>query len=326
MDGCRVSTSCGCVPAKCSCGDNDCIKGKAPASARRWLEQWVPEVSHDSRPRAAEKVTICHATGSASNPYVQITVSTSAVPAHEKHDGDIIPAPSTGCSACGAIRIPSQCGTTRGCKFDRACGCISSACMCGDACCISGVCSGLATGIAKTSGTPCELFFASLQRETDNGANEIMTIRFPAGSDSFGHSSQLWLGGNSDSDGDGISDQIEGPADADRDSVPNMLDEDSDGDGILDEVEGITDPDGDGLPNFLDEDSDGDGIPDAVEGGDCARLPRDTLGQGSPDYLNLDSDGEFFRSCSMRADACVCVVVGITEMLAVVRRWNPRCG
>ena len=326
MDGCRVSTSCGCVPAKCSCGDNDCIKGKAPASARRWLEQWVPEVSHDSRPRAAEKVTICHATGSASNPYVQITVSTSAVPAHEKHDGDIIPAPSTGCSACGAIRIPSQCGTTRGCKFERACGCISSACMCGDACCISGVCSGLATGIAKTSGTPCELFFASLQRETDNGANEIMTIRFPAGSDSFGHSSQLWLGGNSDSDGDGISDQIEGPADADRDSVPNMLDEDSDGDGILDEVEGITDPDGDGLPNFLDEDSDGDGIPDAVEGGDCARLPRDTLGQGSPEYLNLDSDGEFFRSCSMRADACVCVVVGITEMLAVVRRWNPRCG
>lgn len=48
---------------------------------------------------AAEKVTICHATGSATNPYVQITISDSAVEAHRRHQDreDIIPAPATGC-------------------------------------------------------------------------------------------------------------------------------------------------------------------------------------------------------------------------------------
>jgi hypothetical protein len=45
------------------------------------------------------KVTICHATGSATNPYVEITISVNALPAHERHqDGrDIIPAPAGGC-------------------------------------------------------------------------------------------------------------------------------------------------------------------------------------------------------------------------------------
>jgi pyocin large subunit-like protein len=45
------------------------------------------------------KVTICHATGSATNPYVEITISVNAVAAHERHqDGrDIIPAPAGGC-------------------------------------------------------------------------------------------------------------------------------------------------------------------------------------------------------------------------------------
>jgi RTX calcium-binding nonapeptide repeat (4 copies) len=48
---------------------------------------------------AAEKVTICHATGSATNPYVQVTISENAVPAHKRHQDrqDIIPAPATGC-------------------------------------------------------------------------------------------------------------------------------------------------------------------------------------------------------------------------------------
>jgi len=45
------------------------------------------------------KVTICHATGSATNPYVEITISVNAVAAHERHQGgrDIIPAPEEGC-------------------------------------------------------------------------------------------------------------------------------------------------------------------------------------------------------------------------------------
>jgi hypothetical protein len=45
------------------------------------------------------KVTICHATGSATNPFVQITISQKAVDnGHaKKHNDDIIPAPAGGC-------------------------------------------------------------------------------------------------------------------------------------------------------------------------------------------------------------------------------------
>jgi hypothetical protein len=50
----------------------------------------APQSSHAK----AGKTTICHATGSATNPYVQITISNNAVAAHRRHqDGrDIIPA------------------------------------------------------------------------------------------------------------------------------------------------------------------------------------------------------------------------------------------
>jgi hypothetical protein len=48
-----------------------------------------------------KKVTICHATGSATNPYVIITIDESALPAHRNHQEgeDIIPAPAAGCPA-----------------------------------------------------------------------------------------------------------------------------------------------------------------------------------------------------------------------------------
>ncbi len=44
-----------------------------------------------------KKTTICHATNSASNPYVTLRVSTSALTGHAHHSRDIIPAPAGGC-------------------------------------------------------------------------------------------------------------------------------------------------------------------------------------------------------------------------------------
>ena len=46
----------------------------------------------------ADKITICHKTGSAKNPYVEITVSVNATTdGHGMHEGDLIPAPEGGC-------------------------------------------------------------------------------------------------------------------------------------------------------------------------------------------------------------------------------------
>ncbi len=54
---------------------------------------------------AAEKVTICHATGSVTKPYVKITISDDAVEAHRTHQDrkDIIPAPF---GVCPGVPVP----------------------------------------------------------------------------------------------------------------------------------------------------------------------------------------------------------------------------
>ena len=47
-----------------------------------------------------DKISICHATGSDSNPYVEITISENGLNGHYAqgvHDGDIVPAPAGGC-------------------------------------------------------------------------------------------------------------------------------------------------------------------------------------------------------------------------------------
>ena len=198
MPGCRVSTSCGCIPAQCSCGDDDCIQGRATP-----------------RRTQAEQVAICHATGNADNPFVLLTMAASALAAHEAHAGDIIPAPATGCSRCSAVSDPSVCGSTNGCHYEAECGCIEEACTCGDTCCLSGLCSGLAAGRSSTQKEACQLFFASVRKEDDSHAT--MGLRFPAGSDTYRHTSVLWLGSHADWDGDSISDSVEGPGDMDSD-------------------------------------------------------------------------------------------------------------
>ena len=52
----------------------------------------------DAQLNQNDKITLCHATGSATNPYVEITVSVAgATHGHANHPGDIIPAPTGGC-------------------------------------------------------------------------------------------------------------------------------------------------------------------------------------------------------------------------------------
>lgn len=73
----------------------------APA-AKQDRSQSRPTPSRGNSAIARERVTFCHATGSATNPYVEITTSRSAViHAHDRHqDGrDIIPVPAGGCPA-----------------------------------------------------------------------------------------------------------------------------------------------------------------------------------------------------------------------------------
>jgi hypothetical protein len=56
--------------------------------------------------RAKESITLCHATGSASNPYETITVSANGH-AHQNHSDDIVPAPAGGCPGPGGPPVPT---------------------------------------------------------------------------------------------------------------------------------------------------------------------------------------------------------------------------
>lgn len=65
----------------------------ADGSGRRVLDGTLLGAENQGRSR---KVTICHRTSSATNPYRRIRVSRNALPAHRRH-GDIVPAPRGGC-------------------------------------------------------------------------------------------------------------------------------------------------------------------------------------------------------------------------------------
>jgi len=53
----------------------------------------IPPVMDDT----SGKITICHATGSQKNPYVEITINVNGLSGHSTHEGDIIPALAGGC-------------------------------------------------------------------------------------------------------------------------------------------------------------------------------------------------------------------------------------
>ncbi|WP_420578139.1 T9SS type A sorting domain-containing protein [Ekhidna sp.] len=100
-----------------------------------------------------------------------------------------------------------------------------------------------------------------------------------------------------DADGDGILNTVEGytPGDADGDGIPNVYDSDFPGriDANGDNTDDNFDSDLDGAPDALDLDSDNDGILDAIEnlpatGG----FPEDSDGDGTDDYLDSDSDDD----------------------------------
>merc|ERR1711890_196839 len=84
-------------------------------------------------------------------------------------------------------------------------------------------------------------------------------------------------GGFFDSDGDGLTDDVDD--DDDNDGLKDNEDDDDDGDGIPDEDE---DDDGDGLAN--EDDDDGDGILDADE-------DDDDVGLTNADDPDDDGDG-----------------------------------
>jgi hypothetical protein len=60
----------------------------------------VTLLNSQSTSAEGNRITICHRTGSESNPYVEITIDDSALPAHLEH-GDLYPVPQGGCPTGG---------------------------------------------------------------------------------------------------------------------------------------------------------------------------------------------------------------------------------
>jgi hypothetical protein len=89
-------------------------KADRPARTRKPKKAKAPKPAPTATGEEAKagRTTICHATGSDTNPYATITVSDNALKAHARHHdgGDIIPAPSEGCpeSALEETSAPAQ--------------------------------------------------------------------------------------------------------------------------------------------------------------------------------------------------------------------------
>lgn len=70
----------------------------APEGGCPGITNATEENEMEDNDNTASQITICHRTGSAENPYVEITLSVNgATHGHAKHAGDLIPAPEGGC-------------------------------------------------------------------------------------------------------------------------------------------------------------------------------------------------------------------------------------
>ena len=59
--------------------------------------RWVSRNGLQRKAAGVGKIVICHATGSAGNPYVEIEVDRNGLNGHGDHPADLIPAPAEGC-------------------------------------------------------------------------------------------------------------------------------------------------------------------------------------------------------------------------------------
>ncbi|MGB0847294.1 MAG: DUF6923 family protein, partial [Thiolinea sp.] len=124
----------------------------------------------------------------------------------------------------------------------------------------------------SAGGTLQEITTLTIEGELDGGSGSVLKLSswvnngtvttIPATLEFAADCGTITVAGTSDTDGDGISDDLEGGTDITGDSLPdldvdgdgiyNFLDSDSDGDGKTDATEGTGDDDSDGIPNYLD--------------------------------------------------------------------------
>ena len=213
---------------------------------------------------AQERVTICHATASATNPFVVITVSTSAVDGdgrndHTGHAGDIIPPgwwlpAGQNWTANGIATLTNGCRPTAAADSDR-------------------------DGTPDLQDTDDDGDGTVDAKDPDvdgDGTPNVRDRDFELEQDTDGDRTPDAL--DPDDDGDGIQDGVDPDSperrDTDGDTVPDAQDPDVDGDCTVNAQD--ADIDGDGVVNAQEVDADADGVADVVEGEPTAPVEDET--------------------------------------------------
>ncbi len=86
------------------------VSGNSPSQPMVVKPHATTDGNNGNGNNGGDKITICHATGSDTNPYELITILANGANGHSKHEGDIIPAPAEGCPT-GAVSVPTPEGT-----------------------------------------------------------------------------------------------------------------------------------------------------------------------------------------------------------------------